>query len=242
MNRNQASGFGAPFLRPDTEFNSDLDLDLSPKIPSSQPNPTTPSYSDSPNRDDTSDPNYLDLTDKLDPAELFAKIEGLLKERMKTVTMKESLVYFKNLDRNPGFLGISLRFNPSYASDAMEEVFKQELKKVEQDVRRSFYEKMISQCDTIMLDYMKKAHELFNTSIAKLDITDPESGKIRTELFKKFDTMTTNFKRERAKYAAKLRAKKETVEADKDHSAPKYFTKEGRERFAKQKKRMERKH
>ncbi|CAG2202922.1 unnamed protein product [Mytilus edulis] len=156
MNRNQASGFGAPFLRPDTEFNSDLDLDLSPKIPSSQPNPTTPSYSDSPNRDDTSDPNYLDLTDKLDPAELFAKIEGLLKERMKTVTMKESLVYFKNLDRNPGFLGISLRFNPSYASDAMEEVFKQELKKVEQDVRRSFYEKMISQCDTIMLDYMKK--------------------------------------------------------------------------------------
>ncbi|CAG2189191.1 EIF4B [Mytilus edulis] len=64
----------------------------------------------------------------------------------------------------------------------------------------------------------------------------------RSELFKKFDTMTTSFKRERAKYAAKLRAKRETVEADKDHSAPKYFTKEGRERFAKQKKRMERKH
>ncbi|CAC5385412.1 unnamed protein product [Mytilus coruscus] len=157
MNRNQVSGLGAPFLRPDTEFNSDLDLDLSPKIPPSQPSPTTPSYK------------------KFNTTELLAKIEGLLKERIKSVTMKESLVYYKNLERNPGFLGINLRFNPSYASDAMEELFKQELKIVEQDGRRSFYEKMTSHCDRIMLDYMKKAHELFNASLANLDITDPES-------------------------------------------------------------------
>ena len=53
------------------------------------------------------------------------------------------------------------------------------------------------------------------------------SDEIRTQVNNQFDSMMDHYKRERAKYASKIRSKKEKDE-ESGPSVPKYHTKEGR--------------
>lgn len=248
MNRNLTSGFESPFARANIETHSDTDM-ASMDLPCGQ---RTPKYSDSPDRD-SADPNFLDLNETVNVEEVLAEVEKKMTERMRTVTVKESLLYYKDKSRNPGFLGINIRFNPNHGSEHISKLFSDELTEIEKAVTKTVYDRLETLCNSVMFDHMKEAHDIINGAVERLDIKDPESGKIRTELYDKFEAMKSNFKRERVKYVAKLRAKADhevrdeqprpkhfaregRIKKSEQQTTPSYFTKEGRKKLALHKK------
>ena len=233
MNRNQASGFETPFNVPEANNSSAMSFE----IPSGQ---KSPKYSDSPNRDITdSDQDYLDLFESVNVQSVLEEIDTKFKERMKTVTVKESLLFFKDKDRTPGFLGINIRFNPSHGSEEVAKRFEMELEETRKALTKTFFDRMEAVCNDIIYEHMQSAHNILIQAVNKLDTTDPESAKFRTELYSKFEEMKTKYKHERAKYAAKLRAKKEKTETTSTSNLPRYFTKEGRKKMSLKKRKLD---
>lgn len=219
MNRNQASGFQIPFsTSQDESFDMDLDLTSGQKSPSPSAN-----YNDSPDRE------TLEETSEVDVKETIRKIELKMKERMKTVTVKESLVLLKSGGRMPGFMGLSLRFTPSFANDEIKSIFTEKMKTIEQELSKAFAEKLEAVIDPVNTTLMREAYDILQKTYNSLDIKDPKSGEIRTKLSTEFDSLMEKYKRERAKYASKIRAG--TAEGGASKKVPTYFTAEGRKKL-----------
>ena len=131
MYRNQLSGFETPFLISNNEDSIMEEANI-------QSGQKSPNFNDSPNRDSMEDdPDYLDLNE-VNVNDVIAEIDSKMKERIRTVTVKESLILFKTTDKKPGFIGLNLRFNPTFGSERIKNTFESELKKQEGELLHSF--------------------------------------------------------------------------------------------------------
>lgn len=156
---------------------------------------------------------YLSLTnDEVNVQEILDRIDTIMKNRLRTATVKESLEFYKNSGNYPGFMELNLRFNPGVGTKDIYAKFNVAKEELRQEFKDKFFKKMTEICSEVLENSMKEAYETRDKAIGAMDIKDPINGPKRTELYKKFDEILTKYKMERAVYASNLRKRK--IESD----------------------------